>query len=80
MPINMACVPLSLKSLLLIDDVDGMAELLDTTLAKRVMFDRRSIDVRLYAMLTRPQEAKARAVTFATSPRSTRRPPRSVSR
>lgn len=61
---NVASVPLFLKSVLLVADVDEMTELLDTTLVKHTVVDKRSINVWLCAMLTDTREVKIRAVTF----------------
>jgi len=61
---NIACVPLFLKSLLLISDADEMTELLDMSLVKHTVLDKRSINVWLCAMLTDTKEVKKRAVTF----------------
>lgn len=49
---NIALVPLFLKSLLLIDDIEKMTELTNTTLVKHVVMDKRSINIWLCAMLT----------------------------
>lgn len=61
---NMTFVPLFLKSLLLIKDADEMTELLESSLAKHVIVDKRSIGVWLCAMLTGSREAKVRAISF----------------
>jgi hypothetical protein len=57
-------VPLFLKSVFLIHDADEMQPLIDTTLVKHTIVDKRSINVWLIAMLTSRREIKGRAVTF----------------
>ncbi|KAL7550183.1 hypothetical protein ACHAWF_013456 [Thalassiosira exigua] len=61
---NMATVPLFLKSLLLIDDENEMMELLDMSLVKHTILDKRSINVWLCAMLMDSKKVKNRAVIF----------------
>lgn len=61
---NVASVPLFLKSVLLIDDTEAMTEVLNSSLVRHVVVDKRSINVWLCAMLTNTKEVKVRAVTF----------------
>ena len=61
---NIASVPLFLKSILLVGDTDEMTELLDSTLVKHAVVDKRSINVWLCAMLTDTRDVKMRAVAF----------------
>lgn len=61
---NIASVPLFLKSVFLINDANEMTPLLDTSLVKHAIVDKRSINVWLIAMLTGKREIKMRAVTF----------------
>ena len=62
---NIASVPLFLKSLLLIDDIDKMTELTNTTLVRHVVMDKRSINIWLCAMLTDDtDDVKNRAAIF----------------
>ena len=61
---NIASVPLFLKSLLLIPDIDELSSLLDETLVKHCVLDKRNIEIWLCAMLTDTKQVKLRAVTF----------------
>lgn len=62
---NIASVPLFLKSLLLIDDIEKMTELTNTTLVKHVVMDKRSVNIWLCAMLTDDtDDVKNRAAIF----------------
>jgi len=62
---NIASVPLFLKSLLLIDDIEKMTELTNTTLVRHVVMDKRSINIWLCAMLTDDtDDVKNRAAIF----------------
>jgi hypothetical protein len=62
---NITSVPLFLKSLLLIDDIEMMTELTNTTLVKHVVMDKRSINSWLCAMLTDDtDDVKNRAAIF----------------
>ena len=61
---NLASVPLFLKSVLLIDDAEAMTEVLNSSLVRHAVVDKRSINVWLCAMLTNTKEVKVRAVTF----------------
>ncbi len=61
---NVASVPLFLKSVLLIDDTEAMTEVLNSSLVRHAVLDKRSMDVWLCAMLTNKKDVKIRAVTF----------------
>jgi len=62
---NIASVPLFLKSILLVSDTDEMDELLDTTVVKHCVMDKRSINVWLCSMLTADtRDVKMRATVF----------------
>jgi len=62
---NIASVPLFLKSILLVSDADEMAGLLDATLVKHCVMDKRSINVWLCSMLTADtRDVKMRATAF----------------
>jgi len=61
---NIASVPLFLKCVFLINDADEMTRLLNTSLVKNVVIDKRSINVWLIAMLIGKRDIKMRAVNF----------------
>lgn len=61
---NLATVPLFLKTVLLISNFDEMQIVLETSLVTHAVFDKRSINVWLIAMLTSNRESRYRAVTF----------------
>lgn len=61
---NIASVPLFLKCVFLINDADEMTRLLNTSLVKNVIIDKRSINVWLIAMLIGKRDIKMRAVNF----------------
>jgi len=62
---NIASVPLFLKSILLVSDADEMAGLLETTLVKHCVMDKRSINIWLCSMLTADtRDVKMRATSF----------------